>query len=226
MYHGLPGGKGGAGTKLQFTVGFFSTGPVVVCENVDATVYDQSHATMLPGALDVDPLNVQSRVLPLLVSVQVSDSLGPLTPKLAVATVGFVTEIDAVAVDPPYEPVTVPEIVPPTLLVSTENVALIDPAATVTLGGTVSGSAAESDTDAPPAGAEPVSVAVPVTGFPPTTVAALNEIAASATPVPTVSVGESALFPLTVAWIVIVPGATPVTVNAALDDPAGIVTGL
>lgn len=98
---GLPGGKGGAGTKLQLTAGIVSTGPVVVCENGEATRYDHSHATMLPGALDVEPLNVQSRVLPLFVSVHVSDSVGPVTPKLAVATVGFVTESDADADAPP-----------------------------------------------------------------------------------------------------------------------------
>ena len=56
---------------------------------------------MLPGAVDVLPLKVQLSVLPLFPIVQVSLSVGPVTPKLAVATVGFVTERPADADAPP-----------------------------------------------------------------------------------------------------------------------------
>ena len=86
---------------LQSTPGIVSTGPDVLCANVVATPYDQSQATMFPGAVEVLPSNVQLRVLPLFVSVQVSLSDGPVTPKLAVATVGRVTASIADAETPP-----------------------------------------------------------------------------------------------------------------------------
>ena len=56
---------------------------------------------MVPGAVDVLPSNVQLSVLPLSAIVQVSVCDGPLTPKLAVATVGRVTESVADADVPP-----------------------------------------------------------------------------------------------------------------------------
>jgi hypothetical protein len=93
--HGLPGGSGGGGSRLQSTLGIVSTGPNVVCANVLATPYDQSQAMMAPGAVDGRPSNVQLIVLPLFVKVQVSVSEGPVTPKIAVATVGRVTESTA-----------------------------------------------------------------------------------------------------------------------------------
>ena len=80
------------------------------------------------------------------------------------------------------------EIVPPTALVETVNVAVVNPASTVTLAGTVTGSPPDNDTTAPPAGAAPVRVAVPVTESPPTTLDALVEIEASAMDGVTVSV--------------------------------------
>ena len=58
-----------------------------------------------------------------------------------------------------------------TALVLTVNVALVAPAATVTLEGTVAAAVLllESATVAPPAGAAPLSVTVPVEEFPPVT---------------------------------------------------------
>src|ERR1700730_13197478 len=82
-------GSGGDGTRAQLTVGMVNCGPDVVCANVVATPYVQSHSTMVPGAVEVLPLNVQLSVLPLFVNVQVSVWVGPLTPKIAVATVGL-----------------------------------------------------------------------------------------------------------------------------------------
>ena len=85
---------------------------------------------------------------------------------------------------------TVPDNVPPTTLVKTENVALVAPAGTVTLEGTVRGSPADNATAAPPAGAAAVRIAVAVTVSPPTTVDVLSEIAESAAAAVTVSVDE------------------------------------
>ena len=63
-----------------------------------------------------------------------------------------------------------------TALVLTVNVALVAPAATVTMEGTVATdvSLLESATCAPPDGAGPLSVTVPVEEFPPVTLVGLN----------------------------------------------------
>ena len=63
-----------------------------------------------------------------------------------------------------------------TALVAIGNVALAAPAGTVTLPGTeaTDGLLLDSVTTAPPVGAEPESVTVPVEGFPPTTVDGLT----------------------------------------------------
>src|SRR5258705_10273254 len=62
-----------------------------------------------------------------------------------------------------------------TALVAMLNVALVPPAAIVTLAGTLAaGLLLESATCAPPAGAGPSSTSVPVTGLPPVTLAWLR----------------------------------------------------
>ena len=63
-----------------------------------------------------------------------------------------------------------------TALVLTVNVALVAPAATVTLDGTLAAVVLllESPTVAPPAGAGPLSVTVPVEEFPPVTLVGLT----------------------------------------------------
>ncbi len=65
-----------------------------------------------------------------------------------------------------------------TLLVLTVNVALLAPAATVTLKGTVAAAVLplERETAAPPLGAGPLSVTVPVEGDPPITLIGLSAI--------------------------------------------------
>jgi hypothetical protein len=67
-----------------------------------------------------------------------------------------------------------------TPLVLTVNVALVAPAATVTLEGTLAAVVLllESATSAPPAGAGPLSVTVPVEELPPVTLVGLNVIEA------------------------------------------------
>jgi hypothetical protein len=64
-----------------------------------------------------------------------------------------------------------------TALVLTVNVALVAPAATVTLEGTLAAAVLllESVTCAPPAGADPLSVTVPVEEFPPVTLVGFSE---------------------------------------------------
>lgn len=179
--HDVPAGTGGGGSRLQSTAGALRTGPDVVCANVAATRYDQSHATMAPGAVDVLPSNVQLSVRPLVVIVHVSVSVEPLTPKLAVANPGRTIDTVADAVTPPYAPVIVPVTAASTVRVDALNVAVDDPAGTTTLAGTVTGSAADSETSAPPAGAGPVSVTTPVTVLPPIMFGALIEMDDSAT---------------------------------------------
>src|SRR3989442_692723 len=72
-----------------------------------------------------------------------------------------------------------------TALVAMLNVALVAPAETVTLGGTLAaGLLLKSVTCAPPAGAGPFSVTVPEAGLPPVTLAGLmpsDEITAGTT---------------------------------------------
>jgi hypothetical protein len=118
----------------------------------------------------------------------------------------------------------VPDIVPPTALVETMNVALVDPAGTVTVEGTLTGSVPDNDTTTPPPGAAPLRIAVPVTEFPPTTLDALSEIEASATDAVTVNIADCLLLPLNDAVIVAVPAAIAETMNVALDAPAGTMT--
>jgi len=113
--------------------------------------------------------------------------------------------------------------VPPTSRVLTVNVALVPPAATVTVSGMMSGSPPLIATTAPPTGAEAVSPIVPVTDSPPTTVDALKVIVETATRA-TVSDGDWLLLPLSEAVTLAVPAATPVMVNAAVEAPTGIVT--
>ena len=64
-----------------------------------------------------------------------------------------------------------------TALVLTVNVALVAPAATVTLGGVLATVVLllESATVAPPAGAAPLSVTVPVEEFPPVTLVGFSD---------------------------------------------------
>ena len=188
--HELPGGMGGGGNKLQSTAGFVRTGPDVVCANVPATAYDQSYATIFPGADDVLPLNVQLSVRPPFDISQVSVSVGPETPNLAIATDGFVTDKTTDIDAPPYDAVIVAEAPPPPGRVEIENVVLVSPALTVTLAGMITGPELDKATTAPPAGAAAVSVAVPVTPSPSTTLEALSEMLAIAARAVTVSAAD------------------------------------
>jgi hypothetical protein len=82
----------------------------------------------------------------------------------------------AVLLTPPYAPEMVTAVDAATPLVLTVNVALVAPAATVTLAGTWAAAVLllESATCAPPVGAGPLRVTVPVEEFPPTTLVGFN----------------------------------------------------
>lgn len=92
------------------------------------------------------------------------EGVGALTVRFAVRiTALYVAEIEAV-------------VVLATAVVVTGNVAVVAPAATVTLGPTwAAGLLLASVITAPPAAARPVSVTVPVEELPPTTVAGLRD---------------------------------------------------
>jgi len=197
-----------------------STGLLVVWEKVLATPYVQSHETIFPGAVDVEPLNVQLIVLPELTRVQVSVSVGPVTPKFAVATVGCVIETTTDADAPSYVAVIVLGMVPPTTRVKALNVPVVAPAGTVTFAGSVTGSPPANVTTAPPTGAGPESLTVPEIGSPPATVVLATVIATSVERAVTVSVDDCIPLPFIDALMAAVPGATATSVKGVLDDPA------
>ena len=115
-----------------------------------------------------------------------------------------------------------------TALVVTVNGALVAPAGTVTLAGTVAAAvlSLDSETCAPPAGAGPSSVAVPVELLPPVTVVGLSASEERPAAGFTVRVAVR-VTPLETAEMVAEVGALTalvVTVNGALVAPAGTVT--
>jgi hypothetical protein len=89
-----------------------------------------------------------------------------------------------VRVTPPHTAEIVAVVAAVTDVVVTVKVALVAPAGTVTLAGTVAAvELSESDTAAPPAGAAAVNVTVPVDELPPTTLVGLTDTAESVGPV-------------------------------------------
>jgi hypothetical protein len=114
-----------------------------------------------------------------------------------------------------------------TVVVVTINVAVVAPAATVTLAGTVvAAESSDSVTIAPPAGAALVSVTVPVDELPPVTLVGLKASADSAAGGVTVSVVVR-FTPLYVAvsvTLVVAVTAVVLTLKVALVAPAATVT--
>ena len=82
-------------------------------------------------------------------------------------------------------------------LVLAANVALLAPAATVTLAGTVAAAVLPliRETAAPPLGAGPLRVTVPIEGDPPVTLVGLSAIAESVAEPGGVTVSEAVLVP-------------------------------
>jgi hypothetical protein len=114
-------------------------------------------------------------------------------------------------------------IMPATARVETVNVAVLEPAGTVTPDGTLTGSPPDNETKTSAAGALLI-VTVPTTGAPPMTLAALSVNAVSTGAPVTVSMGDWPV-PLNDPVKTAVPAATAVTVKVALDAPARTVIG-
>ena len=159
--------------------------------------------------------------VPVTVSVYVPAGVPPVVAGFTVSKV--------VLVVPPYDAEMVTDVEAVTALVVTANVALVAPAATVTLAGTAAADPLlERATTAPPVGAAPPSVTVPVDGVPPLTVAGLSATEDSAAAVAGFTVSKVVLVvPPYDAEMVIGVGAVTalvVTVNVALVAPAATVT--
>jgi hypothetical protein len=135
---------------------------VLVAKLADAVL---PTATLIPAGLDV----TRSPLRPLAVTVSVTFVIGGVTVR------------EAVRVTPALVAVIVTGVEAVTDVVVAVNGAVVAPAATVTLAGTVAAGVLllVSVTTAPPDGAALVSVAVPVDELPPTTVDGLSEIAES-----------------------------------------------
>jgi hypothetical protein len=146
----------------------------------------------------------------------------------ATGTGGGVSVRLAVRVTPSV-PVIATVVFADTALVFTAKVAVVAPAATVTLAGTVAAALLlDRVTAAPPAGATPLNVTVPVEALPLTTLVGLSESAESVTDAVGVTVRAADLrTPPKVAGIVAVAEAVTdvvATVTLAVVAPAGTVT--
>ena len=141
------------------------TATVTLAGTVAANVLSLDNDTTAPPA-GAGPLSVTVPVEGLPPTTLVGATPSELNP-----TASGVTVRGAVRVTPPYTAEIVTAVEPDTGLVVTANVALVAPAATVTLAGTLAAEMLllDNDTSAPPAGAGPLSVTVPVERLPPTT---------------------------------------------------------
>lgn len=126
---------------------------------------------------------------------------------------------------------TVAEVVAAAALVVTAKFALVAPAGTVTLAGTVAATeSTESDTTAPPAGAAPLNVTVPVEPLPATTLVGLSDTAESVGPVAPAALSVSVALFVTFWYdaemetVVVAVTCAVLTVNVARVCPAGTTT--
>ena len=146
------------------------------------------------------------------------------------ASPGGLTVSVAVCVVPPLEPEMLTDVAVVTELVVTVKVALVAPAATVTLAGTVAAAVLllESDTAAPPLGAAALRVTVPVEEVPPTTLVGLTvteDNVGDAGGGFTLSAANRVVLPrLAESWTVVPALGNVVIVKLALVAPAATVT--
>jgi hypothetical protein len=126
---------------------------------------------------------------------------------------------------PLYVPVIVAETTTPTTLVVTVNVAVFAPATTVTLAGTVAAALLlDSVTIAPPVGAGPFSIRVPVEELPPSKLAGFSVTLESAGGLMVSVAVCTALKSPVIVTVATVLTALVVTVNVAVVAPAATVT--
>ena len=143
---------------------------------------------------------------------------------------GGLTVSAAVRVTPPNTAETVADVAAVTEVVVTVKLALVAPAGTVTLAGTaVALELSDSDTNAPPLGAAPVRVTVPVEELPPVTLVGLRLTADRVAPpdgggLTVIDVDWNPLFIWAEIWTVVRKLGKVVTVKFALVSPAGTVT--
>src|SRR6266850_2249801 len=142
--------------------------------------FETLNVICVPVANVADPLPSTMTLMPAGLEVTRS-SLRPLVVTVSVAVCpgggAGVTVSVAVLVAPPYEPVIVTGVDALTAAVVIANVALVLPAAIVTLAGTVAALVLLLDSvmTAPPAGAALVSLAVPCEAVPPVTLVGFTE---------------------------------------------------
>jgi hypothetical protein len=147
-----------------------------------------------------------------------------------VGEVDGLTVSAAVRVTPAKTADTVADVATVTEVVVTVNVALVAPVGTVTLAGAaVAPELSDSDTNAPPLGAAPVRVTVPVDELPPVTLLGLRLKADSVAPpddggLTVIDVDWNPLFIWAEIWTVVRELGKVVTVKLALVAPAGTVT--
>jgi len=153
-------------------------------DQIASRPFDTVSAIDVPLANDADPVLPTATLMPAGLDVTRSP-LRPVAVTVSATPVpgggGGVTVSVAVFVAPPSAAVIVALVDALTAVVATLNVALVAPAGTVTPAGTVATVLLlDSVTDAPPAGAALVSVAVPCDALPPTTLVGLSAIDDSA----------------------------------------------
>ena len=214
-------------TGLVLTVKFAVVAPartVTLAGTVATLVLLLESATTIPP-VGADPLKV---------TVPVEDvppiGFAGLRPSAVSVGAGGVTVSEAVRVVPPSVAEMVTEVDAVTELVLTVKVAVVAPAGTVTLAGTVAMLVLllESDTTVPPLGADALSVTVPVEELPPVTLVGLRPSEVSVGPAGGVTVSEAVrVVPLSVAEMVTEVDAVTelvLTVKVALVAPPATVT--
>ena len=148
-------------------------------DQIASRPFDTPSVIDVPAGNDADPVVPTVTLMPVGLEVTCSP-LRPVAVTVSVAACADGVTVSVVALlTPPYVAVMVTGVFAATGDVVAANVALVAPAAIVTLPGTVAAAVLllESDTSAPPPGAAAVRLAVPVEPLPPTTVEGFTDTA-------------------------------------------------